>query len=355
MSKRGWTGRVLSGLAAALVGMVASASPAAAHTGDGAGPTNFITEITGITPTVEGLELRVLEFGSQLELTNRTGNEVVVLGYEGEPYLRLSDEGVFENRRSPATYINADRQGQTPVPADADADAEPEWRRRSGSDTARWHDHRVHWMGSDSPPAVQRDSTRAQVIFPNWVVPLRVGDRDVEVTGTLTWQPGPSRWPWLGAAALGAALVVALSWRWWARVLAVLAVVLVIGDIWHAAGLAWAPDVAGSPAARFAGAAVIPALGWAAGLFGARMLWHREEFGAYLAAFAGFAVFLIGGIGDLAALTRSNVAFVWGETPARVAVAASLGLGAGLAIAALLAVRRTTGSFLGPRPPAPAA
>lgn len=341
-------------VAAGLAGVVLTAPPAAAHTVDGSGPTNFLTEITGVSPDVDGLELRVLEFGSQLELTNRTGEDVVVLGYEAEPYLRIGPQGVFENRRSPATYINADRQGQTPVPDDADAEASPEWRKRSGSDTARWHDHRVHWMGSASPPAVQRDSSRAQVIYPAWTVPLRLGDRDVTVTGTLTWVPGPSRWPWLGAAALAAVAVVAVSWRWWARVLAVLAVVLVVGDIAHAAGLAWAPGTAGSPVARFAGGAVIPALGWAAGLAGARLLWRRDELGAYLAAFAGLAVCLIGGIGDIAALSRSQVAFVWGETAARLAVVGSMGIGAGVVVASLLAVRRTTGSFLGPKPAAPA-
>ena len=342
--------QAMTAVAVALAGVVASASPAAAHGGDGAGPTNFLTEITGTSPAVDGLDLQVLEFGSQLQLTNRTGRDVVVLGYEGEPYLRIGEEGVFENRRSPATYINADRQGQTPVPDEADAEADPEWRKQSDGQTARWHDHRVHWMGSETPPAVQRDSSRPQVIYPEWAVPLRVGDREVEVTGTLTWVPGPDRWPWIGAAAAIALLVVAVSWRWWAPVLAVLTLGLVVGDIWHAVGLAWAPDVAGSPIGRFAAAAFIPVLGWGAGLWAVRMLWRRQEFGALLAAFCGLAVFLIGGLGDLSALARSQVPFLWGETAARWAVTASLGAGAGVAIAALVAMRRITGSFLGPRP-----
>lgn len=358
MTGRHWCRRAGAAVGIALALLVVAAPPAAAHGGDGAGPTNFLTEITGISPELDGLELRVLEFGSQLELSNRSGEDVVVLGYLGEPYLRIGEAGVFENGRSPATYINADRQGQTTVPEEAqdtDAETPPDWRKASDASTARWHDHRVHWMGSETPPAVQRDSSRAQVIYPNWVVPLRAGDRDVEVTGTLTWVPGPSRWPWLGAAAAVAVLVVVVSWRWWGPVLAALTLGLVVGDIWHAAGLAWAPDIAGSPVARFAGTAFLPVFAWAAGLFGARMLWRREEFGALLAALAGFAVFLIGGLGDIAALGRSQVPFVWGETAARAAVAGSLGLGAGIAIAALLAVRRTTGSFLGPRPAAPSA
>ena len=50
-----------------------------------------------------------------------------MLGYQDEPYLRVGPDGVFENRRSPAVYLNANRRGSTAVPRSADPDAEPDW------------------------------------------------------------------------------------------------------------------------------------------------------------------------------------------------------------------------------------
>lgn len=345
--------RLLVGAVVAVVAVGLSAPPAAAHTVDGSGPTNYLTEITAVSPDVEGLRLRVLEFGGQLELVNDTGEEVLILGYQGEPYLRITDDGVFENRLSPATYLNADRQAQTEVPDEAqnsDADTPPDWQRKADGSTAVWHDHRVHWMGNDPPEAVQRDDGRAHVILPEWTVPLRVGDRSVNVEGTLRWVPGPQPWAWLAAAIVAAAIVVLLSLRWWRVTLAAVAVVLVVGDIAHAAGLAWAPDTPGNSLARFVGGGFLPLIGWAAGAFGVWGLARGKVEGAYGAAMAGFAVLLIGGVLDFSALTSSQVAFVWGETPARAAVAGSIGLGVGAVAGSLLLLRRTFGSFLGPKP-----
>ena len=65
--------------------------------------------MTALTPALPGVTVRVLQFGDDLELVNRSGTEVVVPGYEDEPYLRIGPDGVWRNQRSPATYINLDR------------------------------------------------------------------------------------------------------------------------------------------------------------------------------------------------------------------------------------------------------
>ena len=67
----------------------------------------------------DGLRVDVVDAGSRLELENRTGETVQVLGYSDEPYLRIERDGVFENRRSPTLYANADRKGSAAVPASA--------------------------------------------------------------------------------------------------------------------------------------------------------------------------------------------------------------------------------------------
>ena len=46
---------------------------------------------------------------ARLELTNDTDTDVIVRATEGEPYLRIGPDGVFENLLSPATYINRTR------------------------------------------------------------------------------------------------------------------------------------------------------------------------------------------------------------------------------------------------------
>lgn len=133
--------------------LVALATPAAAHSAaGGAEASNFKTRLSDVRPTVTGVDFEVIENGNRLQLTNTAPEDLVVLGYQQEPYLRVGPDGVFENRRSPATYLNQDRQATTPVPGSADPEAEPEWEKVSDGHVARWHDHRVHWMGEQDPP-----------------------------------------------------------------------------------------------------------------------------------------------------------------------------------------------------------
>jgi hypothetical protein len=50
----------------------------------------------------------------------------VILGQDGEPYLRFTTDGAFRNVRSPATYLNEDRCANAELPATADPEAAPE-------------------------------------------------------------------------------------------------------------------------------------------------------------------------------------------------------------------------------------
>ncbi|MCU1485651.1 MAG: hypothetical protein JWN67_2397, partial [Actinomycetia bacterium] len=106
--------KLLAGAALVLAVVVCGAAPASAHTGQVAA-TDYRAGITRAT----GLDVRLVEAGGRVELTNRSSHELTVLGYEDEPYLRIGRDGVFENRRSPATYLNATRTGGEQPPADA--------------------------------------------------------------------------------------------------------------------------------------------------------------------------------------------------------------------------------------------
>ena len=136
---------------AASLALLALASPAAiAHQGN----PNFRSEVTGSSP---GVDAEVLSLDDRIEIRAEPGHEVVVLGYEDEPYLRfLADGTVQVNQRSPATYLNEDRFAEVELPAQADAEAPPEWSDVAAHDTYDWHDHRIHYMGEGTPPQVER-------------------------------------------------------------------------------------------------------------------------------------------------------------------------------------------------------
>ena len=69
-----------------------------------------------------------------LELRNATGANVMVPGYEGEPYLRFLKSGRVEvNVNSPAKYLNEERYGGVAILEDRGR----EERRRSGSSSHR--------------------------------------------------------------------------------------------------------------------------------------------------------------------------------------------------------------------------
>jgi hypothetical protein len=106
------------------------AGPAQAHvTGVGGRASNYRTEVLEVTPPVPGLTVRVLEAGNQLALINHSGQEVIVLGYRSEPYLRVGPTGVDENQRSPSAYANRYTNPPKRSPAGLDPAAPPRWRR----------------------------------------------------------------------------------------------------------------------------------------------------------------------------------------------------------------------------------
>ncbi len=169
----------------AAVGLALAIAPAAS--GDGGSP-NYRSMLTSVAPQVKGLSVRVVDGDDAIELRNRTGLNVLVPGYENEPYLRFLTNGRVEvNVNSPAKYLNEERYGGVTVPKEASADAKPEWQLVAQGGAFTWHEHRVHWMSTDRPPQV-KDAGSLTKIF-DWVVPLGIGGKRVKVSGTLWWIP----------------------------------------------------------------------------------------------------------------------------------------------------------------------
>jgi hypothetical protein len=335
------TGRLLrragmvAGLALLLVGV--AAGPAAAHAvGTGTEASNYRTTIHGIDQGTPGISVRVVS-GGLLELTNRSREEVVVLGYRLEPYLRIGPDGVFENRRSPSTYTNKFRTAPASIPAEFDAQAPPEWRRIGDGPSAGWHDHRAHWTGPD-PPAVKANPGAVQVVMHSWKVPLRQGDRTMLIRGDITWVPGPAPWPWLLAAVglFAAALAGAGGYRR-PRVLAVVALVAVAADMVHTAGALLASTA--PLAAQLYGTAT-SAAGWVvSGLAAYRLLRGRADTGLIYLLLGGVFLTLAGALPDLSALARSQLPSGFGPVVTRAAITFTLGLGAAMVVAGLAGFR----------------
>lgn len=187
-------------LSAAVLALALALPPhaGAATTGESDNPINdqgsnfnYRSNITGITPSVPGLSLEVLEFADRLLLRNHTGKTVTVYGYQGEPYARVLADGTTEqNANSPATYLNTSFYGNVTVPASARPNAPPRWVVVDRTGQFEWHDHRIHWMSPLTPPQV-KDRSKRTLIF-DWQVPIRVGAQAGTVSGQLYWTPESS-------------------------------------------------------------------------------------------------------------------------------------------------------------------
>ena len=188
-------------------------SAAAAHGGGGA--LGFRSTVTRVTPAVSGLRITVLDYDDRLELVNDTDKPIVILGYEGEPYLAFRDGRVYRNTRSPATYLNDDRFGKVELPEQADPEAPPAWQEVGQRQAYDWHDHRIHWMSKTLPPKIEAAKDQAQHVF-DWTVPGTLDGRPLRITGSLDYVPPPGGKPTvliLAAILITAAGVAAIGLR----------------------------------------------------------------------------------------------------------------------------------------------
>lgn len=327
MSARG-LGRIGLVAAGLLLLVVGKASPAQAHVvGIGGRASNYHTDVLDITPPVDGLTVRVLEAGNQLELTNHSGRDVVVLGYRSEPYLRVGPGGVYENRRSPSAYANRFANAPSRIPADLDPAAPPQWRRIADQPDAVWHDHRTHWSGPD-PPAVAADRGHRQVVVPSWQIPLRLGQRTALVEGDIVWVPGPAPWPWVLLALVAFAVVLAAGWRQRLDLLAVLVLAAVAADVAHTVGVFAAST---APVLAKAYAAIISVGGWAAALVGIWQLRRgRQQAGRILVLLGGTFLTFAGALPDVTALASSQISSGLDPALSRATIALTLGVGLGM-------------------------
>jgi hypothetical protein len=207
-----------------VLALAALAGPAGA---DPARPTNYRSHVTRVVPDSPHIDVKVVGGDGFLDVRVDRGHEVVVQGYDGEPYLRfLRDGTVQENQSSPATYLNRNRYATTPVPPALQGDTlpPPAWEKVGSGGHFAWHDHRIHFMGKDPSAVAGLDEGRPVV----WAggVPMTVDGKKVVVHGEYRLLDAPSPLPWLGIAAAGTVLLVLIGRR---RPVLVAGVALLVG------------------------------------------------------------------------------------------------------------------------------
>jgi len=307
--------------------LLVGASPAAAHGGTSNPATSYRSEVTGIAPDL-GVRARIVDADTRIELDSR-GKEVLVLGYEGEPYLRIEGDGVFRNERSPATYLNASLDAPAPPP-EADAEAEPRWVRIGDGPTVRWHSHALHL----SPSQEELGG------YVPWSIPIVVDGAPSSITGRTIVLEQPSTIPWLVLAALLAAAGIAVALTQPAGLAIVLALLVAL-DVARVVGL-----VLGTPAWIESRSAValdvgmLPFVGWCMALVGVWFALRRRPFQAGAAALVGGAVIAYaGGLRELGDLSEADLGSALVDAVARTTVAAALGLGLACVVSGALRLR----------------
>ncbi|HEV7897260.1 MAG TPA: hypothetical protein VGP31_05395 [Planosporangium sp.] len=152
----------------------------------------YRTEMTGgATPATTGVTVSVDPGGEWLELSNAGPATVVVLGYTGEPYLRITATGTEENQLSQTTYLNRALFADSVPTGDSGSSVAPAWKQIGTTGKARWHDHRIHWMGRERPPMVATDPTHPHLVG-DWAVHATADGTPFEVRGALRWLGKPA-------------------------------------------------------------------------------------------------------------------------------------------------------------------
>ncbi|MGI5237341.1 hypothetical protein [Dactylosporangium sp. CA-139066] len=277
-------------------------APASAHGADAPVAVGYVVRVESVS--VPGVVVQAVEGGARLELTNRSGRDVVVLGLQGEEFLRITGRGVEENRKAPTWFASRSISGSG---SGGDAAAAPEWHRISTEARVRWHDERAREL-----PA------RA------WSVPLLVDGREAGIVrGTVAKAPVPDTGWWWAGGVLGA-VGVALLWRW-RRILGGVAVVAgVVVGVWVVQSAA----LAASPADGV-GVQVLARL-WplltAVGVAGAGVLMLVRRVDIVL-GILGACLGVMVGVGDSSVFRYGTLAGPgWGRWAVVVALAAGIGL-----------------------------
>jgi hypothetical protein len=181
--------RPLPLLAVAILAMLAVPAVANAHLRSDVVAVDYRATVTAHNGPFAA---RVYETDRALRLAVTRGHSVIVLGYLGEPLVRIDDRGVAVNAASPSEPSTRLLKKSQLVSGRTIA-----WHRLSNRGAVTWHDSRLRGL----PHGVSRAV---------WIVPLLIDGQRGRLSGELVRFPQPELWPWLLFAAVFATAVTAL-------------------------------------------------------------------------------------------------------------------------------------------------
>ena len=200
-------------LASVFCGALSSLAFSATSHADAPGPTDYSSRITSIELTEgaslpDGVDISVQGHDAFLSVRVSAGTTVDIMGYEGEPYLRIgADCLVVENQRSMSTWYNRERFGSDVDRELVNHELPPDWKQVGSNCAVAWHDHRLHYMSPSAP--VNAEPGDVLVIDS---IPLTISGIEVEVHVESVLVKRPSRATPIATAAITAVVAGMLLW-----------------------------------------------------------------------------------------------------------------------------------------------
>jgi hypothetical protein len=293
-----------------LFAFVALAAPAgaAAHLRSGVVAVDYRASVVSPNPAVKA---RVYQSDRALSVTAEPGHTVVILGYLGEPFVRIGAGRLAVN----AASLTAAGLGLLKGSSSGTG-----WRLRSRGLTFVWHDRRLRGL----PAGVDRK---------RWAIPLVVDGRSTQLTGELERVERPPVWPWIvvGLPFVLATVLLFLRRRTsWVRAAAVaFGVTSALGMLATGAGFALDPYGSGGKWVAAANELVFALVGIAFVVRGSRQV----------KAIAGGALGFLGlgvGLSKIPVLLHGVVLSVLPGTIARLVVVLTISAGAVATVLGLL-------------------
>jgi hypothetical protein len=172
----------------AVVVALVGPGPAGAHVRTGRLAVDYRASFFPLRPPLAGaIAVRIYESDLAVGLTVEKHHQVVVLGYVGEPLLRIGTGGVEVNESSPTAAGMGLLKGARKTTG---------WVLRSPGRSFIWHDARVRGL----PSGVERR---------RWTVPVVVDGRSARLEGEI-WRVRAPPWPWLALGTVFLAVTAGL-------------------------------------------------------------------------------------------------------------------------------------------------